>query len=127
VSHYAKILNGRVQQVIVAEAEFFATFVDTSPGQWLQTSRNTRANQHLGPDGEPDGGVPLRGNFAGPGSIYDAEHDVFYAPQPWASWSLDTTTWTWQAPVPEPTEPGPWRWDETTSSWQPAGPVLDLN
>jgi hypothetical protein len=46
MSHYAKVLNGQVTQVIVAEADFFNTFVDSSPGQWIQTSYNTHGNQH---------------------------------------------------------------------------------
>jgi len=99
MSHYAKVLDGKVVQVIVAEADFFATFVDSSPGQWLQTSYNTRGNVHYGSDGQPDGGVALRGNYAGVGYIYDAEHDVFYAPQPGPEWVLNTTTWLWEAPV----------------------------
>jgi len=89
MSHYAKVLNGVVQKVIVAEPEFFETFRDTSPGTWIQTSYNTRANVHL------NGGTPLRGNFAGPGFIYDQKNDVFYPPQPGANYTLDTATWTW--------------------------------
>jgi hypothetical protein len=97
MSHFAKVLDGKVTQVIVAEPEFFQTFVDTSPGTWIQTSYNTYANQH--PEGRP-----LRGNYAGVGFTYDATNDVFYAPQPFASWTLDNTTWTWQAPTPYPTD-----------------------
>ena len=41
MSHYCKVVDGKVTQVIVAEADFFNNFVDTSPGQWLQTSYNT--------------------------------------------------------------------------------------
>jgi hypothetical protein len=78
MGHYAKVLNGKVISVIVAEKEFFDTFVDSSPGEWIQTSYNTRGNVHYGPDGQPDGGVPLRANYAGIGYIYDSENDVFY-------------------------------------------------
>ena len=42
MAHYAKVNGGIVEQVIVAEAEFFDTFVDSSPGQWIQTSYNTQ-------------------------------------------------------------------------------------
>jgi hypothetical protein len=100
MSHFAKVLDGKVVQVIVAEQEFFDTFVDSSPGQWMQTSYNTRGNVHYGPDGEPDGGIALRGNFAGIGYIYDAQNDVFYEPQPDASWILNEQTWLWEAPPP---------------------------
>ena len=96
MSHFAKCLDGKVIQVIVAEPEFFDTFVDSSPGQWIQTSYNTRGGVHYGPDGQPDGGVALRGNYAGIGYTYDATHDVFYAPQPDASWALNEQTWLWE-------------------------------
>jgi hypothetical protein len=89
MSHFAKVLDGKVLQVIVAEPEFFNTFVDTSPGQWIQTSYNTYGNQHN------QGGTPLRGNFASVGFIYDNEHDVFYSPKPHPNSVLNTDTWTW--------------------------------
>ena len=96
MSHYAKVVNGTVTKVIVAEADFFNTFRDTSPGTWIQTSYNTRANVHFGANGKPDGGVALRGNYAGIGSIYDSTHDVFYAPNPGPEFTLNTSTWTWE-------------------------------
>ena len=105
MSHYAKCLDGKVIQVIVAEPEFFDTFVDSSPGSWIQTSYNTRGNVHYGPDGEPDGGVALRGNYAGIGYTYDHQNDVFYAPQPNPEWTLNTSTWLWEAPVSEGIDP----------------------
>ena len=117
MSHYAKVANGIVTQVIVAEAEFFTTFVDTSPGQWIQTSYNTRGNVHYGQDGNPDGGTALRGNYAGIGYTYDQVNDVFYAPQPFPSWILNQSTWTWEAPTPYPTDGKMYRWDEPTTSW----------
>lgn len=89
MSHYAKVLDGKVIQVISADAEFFNTFVDTSPGTWIQTSYNTQGNVHS------IGGTPLRGNYAGVGYIYDSDNDVFYPPQPSPSAILDTSTWTW--------------------------------
>jgi hypothetical protein len=118
MSHFAKVLDGKVIQVIVAEPDFFDTFVDSSPGQWLQTSYNTRGNVHYGPDGEPDGGIALRGNYAGVGYTYDAVNDVFYAPQPFPSWVLDQTTWFWGAPVAYPTDGQIYVWDEATVSWK---------
>jgi hypothetical protein len=111
MAHYAKVDQGRVIKVIVAEAEFFATFVDSSPGEWIQTSYNTRGGVHL------NGGTPLRGNFAGIGHIYDKINDVFYAPQPYASWTLNQTTWTWDAPIPMPDNENSYRWNESTTSW----------
>ena len=110
MSHFAKTVDGKVTQVIVAEAEFFNTFVDTSPGTWIQTSYNTQGNQH--PEGRP-----LRGNYAGIGYTYDQANDVFYAPQPYPSWILNQTTWTWEAPIAMPTDGKVYNWDEATTSW----------
>ena len=117
MSHFAKVLDGKVIQVIVAEPAFFDTFVDNSPGQWIQTSYNTVGNVHYGPDGKPDGGVALRGNYAGVGYTYDAVNDVFYAPQPFPSWTLDDQIWMWVAPVPYPTGGDQYVWNETTVNW----------
>lgn len=111
MSHFAKVLDGKVTQVIVAEPEFFENFVDTSPGAWIQTSYNTQGNQH--PEGRS-----LRGNFAGIGYTYDRENDVFYAPQPFSSWTLNQSTWLWESPVPYPTDDKRYLWDETTISWK---------
>jgi hypothetical protein len=112
MSHFAKILDGKVTQVIVAEPEFFETFVDTSPGTWIQTSYNTYGNAHK------LGGTPLRGNYAGVGFIYDAINDVFYAPQPYPSWTLNESTWLWESPVAYPKDDKAYTWDEATTSWK---------
>jgi len=119
MSHYAKVVNGTVQQVIVAEAEFFNTFVDTSPGEWIQTSYNTRGNVHYAPNSNtPDGGTPVRGNYAGIGYVYDRTHDVFYPPQPYPSWHISAeTNWIWTAPTPMPTDGHRYSWNESTQAW----------
>jgi hypothetical protein len=88
VSHFAKIVNGIVTQVIVAEPEFFDTFVDSSPGEWIQTSYNTHGGQH--PEGRP-----LRKNYAGIGYTYDAERDAFIPPKPEGDYALDEETCLW--------------------------------
>lgn len=111
MAHYAKVVDGKVTQVIVAEADFFDTFVDNSPGAWIQTSYNTHGNQH--PEGRP-----LRGNYAGIGYHYDAQADIFYAPQPYASWVLSPHTALWEAPVVMPADGKAYEWDEATTSWK---------
>ena len=111
MSHFAKVTDGKVTQVIVAEQEFFDTFVDSSPGTWLQTSYNTHGNQH-------PNGTPLRGNYAGIGYNYDATNDVFYAPQPYPSWTLNNTTWLWEAPVAYPTDGKNYQWNESITNWE---------
>lgn len=88
MSHFAKVVNGIVAQVIVAEPEFFDTFVDTSPGEWIQTSYNTHGGQH--PEGRP-----LRKNYAGIGFTYDVERDAFIPPKPEGDWTLDEETCLW--------------------------------
>jgi hypothetical protein len=88
MSHFAKVVNGIVTQVIVAEPEFFDTFVDSSPGEWIQTSYNTSGGQH--PDGRP-----LRKNFAGIGFTYDRERDAFIPPKPEGDYALDDETCLW--------------------------------
>jgi hypothetical protein len=118
MGHYAKVANGIVQQVIVAEAEFFDSFVDTSPGAWIQTSYNTRGNVHYAPNSnDPDGGVALRGNYAGIGYLYDAQNDVFYPPKPFNSWVMNNATWSWEAPVPYPTDGNVYTWNEAATNW----------
>ena len=117
MAHFAKVCDGKVVQVIVAEPEFFETFVDSSPGEWIQTSYNTRGGVHYGQDGNPDGGVALRGNYAGIGYVYDRTNDVFYPQSPFPSWTLDNTTWSWQPPVARPTDNKMYRWDEEAQNW----------
>ena len=111
MSHFAKVVDGKVTQVIVAEQEFFDTFVDSSPGTWIQTSYNTHGNQH-------PNGTPLRGNYAGIGYTYDSVNDVFYAPQPFPSWTLNNTTWLWEAPVAYPTDGKVYKWNESITNWE---------
>lgn len=91
MSHFAKVLDGKVVQVIVAEPDFFDTFIDTSPGQWIQTSYNTHGGQH--PEGRP-----LRKNFAGIGYTYDAERDAFIPPKPYDNCILNEDTCLWELP-----------------------------
>lgn len=117
MGHFAKVLNGLVTQVIVAEPDFFQTFIDSSPGLWLQTSYNTRGGVHYGPDGKPDGGIALRGNYAGVGFTYDSENDVFYAPQPYPSWTISGPDWLWRPPIPMPEDGKFYIWDESLQNW----------
>ena len=118
MAHFAKVVDGSVTQVIVAEPEFFETFVDSSPGQWIQTSYNTRGGVHYDPEtGEPDGGVALRKNYAGIGFTYDTAKDAFIPPQPYASWTLNEETCLWEAPVAYPDDGQVYTWNEDTTSW----------
>jgi hypothetical protein len=111
MAHYAKVNNGIVEQVIVAEAEFFNTFVDSSPGQWIQTSYNTHGGVHT------LGGTPLRKNYAGMGYTYDSQRDAFIPPKPFASWLLNEETCLWGAPVAMPDDGKQYQWDEAAGAW----------
>lgn len=111
MAHFAKVLDGKVVQVIVAEPEFFTTFVDSSPGEWIQTSYNTYGGTHR------NGGTPLRKNYAGVGFTYDHTKDAFIPPKPFNSWVLDEQTCLWNAPVSYPTDDKHYTWDEATTSW----------
>ena len=119
MSHYAKVRDGYVVDVIVADASFFATFQDTSPGTWKQTDPMTRHNQRIDELGNPTTGEPCRGNYAAIGFVYDYNNDVFYPPSPFPSWTLDSATWTWQPPVAKPVSDGSviYDWDENNQTW----------
>jgi len=112
MAHYAKVLSGKVIKVIVAESDFFDTFIDSVPGDWIQTSYNTRGGVHT------LGGTPLRKNFAGIGMTYDKERDAFIPPQPFSSWTLNEETCLWECPVQRPSdETKNYSWNESTTSW----------
>ena len=111
MAHYAKVENNIVTQVIVAEAVFFDTFVDSSPGEWIQTSYNTLGGVHS------NEGTPLRKNYAGVGFTYDSIRDAFIPPQPFPSWTLIEDSCQWQAPVARPENDTIYYWDEETLSW----------
>ena len=114
MAHFAKVVSGIVTKVIVAEQEFFLTFIDDSPGEWIQTSYNTSGGVHA------EGGTPLRKNYAGVGMIYDSVRDAFYAPQPFPSWTLNEDSCLWEAPVayPDADSDEKYQWNEETTSWQ---------
>ena len=115
MSHFAKIENVIVTQVIVAEQDVIDSGMFGAG--WVQTSYNTRGGLHYGQDGQPDGGVALRKNYAGIGYSYDAGRDAFIAPQPFPSWVLNEQTCQWEAPVPMPTDGKMYSWDEATLNW----------
>jgi len=120
MAHYAKVKDQKVEKVIVAEPEFFQTFKDSTPGEWIQTSFNTRGGVHYDPNtGQPsaDQSKALRKNYAGIGYQYDKERDAFIPPQPFPSWTLDEQTCLWEPPVAMPTDDKMYSWDEDSGSW----------
>jgi hypothetical protein len=111
MSHFAKVKDGIVTKVIVAEQEFINNLVEEEPGEWIQTSYNTRGGVHL------LGGTPLRKNYAGVGFTYDVDKDAFIPPKPFNSWTLNEDTCLWEAPVAYPTDGQSYEWNEETTSW----------
>jgi hypothetical protein len=110
VSHFAKVENGIVTEVLVIEQDVIDTGLFGNPALWVQTSYNTHGGQH--PEGRP-----LRKNYAGIGYTYDADRDAFIPPQPFASWTLNEDTCLWDAPLPYPNDGKPYYWDEAASAW----------
>jgi hypothetical protein len=113
MAHFAKVNNGIVEQVIVADQDYIDNLVDTSPGVWIQTSYNTHGGVHS------DGGTPLRKNYACMDYNYDSVADAFYPPKPYPSWTLNSTTFLWECPVAAPADSGEtwYNWNETDQSW----------
>ena len=96
---FAKVNNNLVEKVIVAESSFFDTFVDSSPGSWIETSD------------------AIRKNYAGIGYTYDVGRDAFIPPKPCPSWTLDEGTCQWTAPVAYPDDGQHYLWNEGTQAW----------
>ena len=119
MSHFAKVIDGIVQQVIVAEQDFIDSGAVGDASHWIQTSYNTRGGVHYAPNSNtPDDGVPLRKNYAGVGYTYDQTRDAFIAPKPYPSWTLVEESCQWQAPVAYPDDGKAYSWDEDITNWK---------
>lgn len=110
MSHFAKVENGIVTNVLVVEQDVLDTGLFGTG--WVQTSYNTQGNVHR------LGGTPLRKNYAGIGYSYDTVRDAFILPKPFPSWNLIEETCLWEPPMPMPVVEGKvYTWDEITTSW----------
>ena len=117
---YAKVRDGVVNRVIVADEDFVNRYIDNEVGKWIQTSYNTRGGIHYDPatgQPSPDQSKALRKNFAGIGYTYDSGRDAFYPPKPFPSWTLNETSCQWEAPVAMPSDGKMYSWDESTKQW----------
>ena len=127
MGHWARIdENNIVQEVLVITEDMLKieNYYGHDKSKWIKTSYNTLDGKHYVPkdhqdwsEESTDQSKALRFRYAGKGYVYDATNDVFYPPQPYSSWTLNTTTWLWDAPIDEPsqmTENGivEWEWDE---------------
>ena len=108
MAHFAELdADNTVIRVIVADTKEWCE--NNLGGTWVQTSYNTQGGQH-------PNGTPLHKNYAGIGYKFDGTG--FYAPQPFASWTLNPDTYLWEAPVPMPVEEGKFfSWDEAAQNW----------
>lgn len=109
MSHFAKVENGIVTQVIVAEQDVIDSGLFGEG--WVQTSYNTYGGVHK------NGGTPLRKNYAGIGYTYDVVRDAFISPKPFASWVLDENTCLWNSPTPMPDDGQSYIWNEEQCRW----------
>ena len=100
MSHFAKLNNNIVTEVIVAEQDFINSGAVGDSFLWVQTSYNGN----------------FRKNFAGVGDTYDKTRDAFIATKPFPSWTLDETTCRWTAPTAYPDD-GLYNWNEDTTAW----------
>ena len=112
--------TGIVEEIIVAEQDFINSGAVGDSFLWVQYSKGTYGGVHYNINtGEPDGGFPLRYNAAAIGSIFNAEKDAFYSPQPFPSWTLNQNTFVWEPPIPQPAPPPLTFWNEEAGSWDP--------
>ena len=128
MAHYAFIdENSAVTEVIVGRGENetvdgvsdWGAHYGKFRGQvCLRTSYNTFGGIHY-TDGEPseDQSKAFRGTYAGIGFYYDKDLDIFYPPQPYASWTLNAQTASWEPPVEYPEDENQYVWDEETTEW----------
>ncbi len=121
MSHFARVKNGKVLKVIVAEQSFINShnWENEGPGRWIQCSYNTFGGKHFNPNTrQEDSGTPIRYNYPGTGWNYDIDKEAFYDVQPYPSWKLNTTTYLWEPPTERPNDESDYIWDESTKSWE---------
>jgi hypothetical protein len=108
MGHYAKVENGIVTQVIVADGvDWCETHLG---GEWVQTSYNTYGGVHK------DGKFPIHKNYAGIGFTFDGVG--FASPSPYPSWVLNQQSYLWEAPTPMPIDGTEYVWNEANLAWE---------
>lgn len=132
MAHFAKIIGGIVQTVIVAEQDAIDDGSQGDPNTWVQTSYNTRGGVHYQPNTDipsEDQSKALRKNYAGIGYTYDSDRDAFIPPKPYTTWSLNEQTCLWDPPIPKPLypftaqdgtniKPERLEWDDNEVNWK---------
>lgn len=108
MAHYAFLDENNVVTEVIVGIDETEQIEGLDPETWYENFRNQTCKRTSYNNN-------IRKQYAGIGYTYNAEADVFIAPRPFASWSLDEN-FDWQAPVARPEE-GFWMWDEDTTSW----------
>jgi hypothetical protein len=126
MAHFALVNDSNiVEKVIVAEQRYVDILPIPEGYKWIQTSYNTRYGLHFGADGLPDGGTPLRKNFACIGMVYNPEIDAFHSPRPYKAWIFDPVSASWNPPMPQPEDAlsghAVYEWDDDNDTWIEVG------
>jgi hypothetical protein len=98
---YVKILNDVVTGIKISTPEQMETFIDSSPGTWIEYDNN---------------------KWVDIGANYHQTENFFYPDKRYASWTLNTETEKWEAPIAYPDDDTGgigenYDWDEDTQSW----------
>ena len=118
--HFAQLdENDNVVNIIVADTETIESGQFGDKNLFVETDKHTQFGVHYDENNNPDGGIPMRGNYATIGGKYDRAHDVFYTKQPFPSWTIKAPEWRWTPPIPKPprSETTVNVWNESTLSW----------
>jgi len=115
VVNNSDLLNGSGVEDETVGQQFLERIHGWPASMWIQTSYNTAGGTHK------LGGTALRGNFAGVGMTYDEDNNIFRTKQPYASWTLNTTTANWEPPTPQPSTetdgvPDVYSWNEDSKT-----------
>jgi hypothetical protein len=111
MTHFARVQDGIVTNVIVIDQDMIDTGSWGPPEEWIQTSYNTCGGVHR------NGGTPLRKNYAGIGYSYDEDLDAFIPPKPYDSWSLNSNSCLWEPPIEYPQDGNAYVWNEQEQQW----------
>lgn len=128
MSYFAKVKDGKVIDMIAARQEFIDHYNDGKPGEWIQCSYNVYGGVYYDPSTgqaaetqsdfiNDENPARKRKNYPSVGFNYDYTNDAFYGPQPYPSWTLNSTTFMWEPPVDYPEDDGRYDWNEETQSW----------
>jgi hypothetical protein len=121
MAHFAKVIDGVVEEVLVVDKEFIETGALGDPSLWIQTSYNTNGGVYYTPNtnnADSDQSKALRKNYASIGDFYDDKLDAFITPKKFESWIFDSDLCRWVSPLPYPDDGLKYQWDDFSVSWK---------